>query len=246
MTKSKRHGYLLVGDKPMTIEQLASNFGQSRETTAHLLAELRDAQVFSMEGEIIFSRRMTRDEDDRKSNRDKVLRWRNHNVTEKLPECNQNVTPQRLETRDQKPEYVIAKKRFVPPTEQEWVAFAKEKHPEWEINNIKSAWAHYESIGWKTNTKSFTKWKSCVATCYHGWKQRQTTQKGTNNKMRQNTSVPLRFADEPWDYFVAQGYGTADDWIAAGRPSDNDLKYYEDGRGEWPDRLKKYCLRRTK
>ena len=80
MAKSKRHGYLLAGDKPMTAEHLARIFGQSLETTSELLIELAQAGVYSMDNDTIFSRRMVKEEGGRKSNRERVLRWRNGHV----------------------------------------------------------------------------------------------------------------------------------------------------------------------
>jgi hypothetical protein len=65
-------------------------------------------------------------------------------------------------------------------------------------------------------------------------------------KKAQHASKPKSIAQinyydrEPWDYFVDQGYGTADDWIAAGRPSNSDLKYFERGGADCPERLKKF------
>ena len=102
MAKSKRHGFLLAGDKPMTPEHLARIFGQSLETTSELLVELAQAGVYSVTEDTIFSRRMSKEERSRKVNRDKVLRWRNHNATKMLPPCNQNVTPQKPEARGQR------------------------------------------------------------------------------------------------------------------------------------------------
>jgi hypothetical protein len=247
MAKSKRHGYLLSGDKPMTPEHLSRIFGQSLETTGELLIELAQAGVYSMSENTIFSRRMTKDERGRKSNRERVLRWRNGNVMRMKLKCNENVMGQKseaTEARDQKLDFFNKKKRFVPPTEQEWCDYAKQKYLDWDINNMKSAWAHYESIGWKTNTKSFTRWKGCVATCYHGWKQRngnKSPQKQSRPEARPKSIAQINYYDrEPWDYFVDQGYGTADDWIAAGRPSNSVLKYCERGGVGCPERLMKF------
>jgi len=176
MAKSKRHGYLLAGDKPMTAEHLARAFGQSIEITSGLLIELAQAGVYSMDGDTIFSRRMSKEERSRKSNRDKVLRWRNHSVTKKLPPCNQNVTGQKLEATEARSTQrleIIRRNNFIAPSLEEWIAYGKEKYPEMPSLEVEKIWVFYENKGWLIGKTKAKNWKLCFRTCFLGWKQQR-------------------------------------------------------------------------
>ena len=217
MAKSDRHGFLLAGKTPMNASQLSRIAGISYEKCEELLAELGLNGVYSVEDGIIYSRRMVKEEKERESLRDRVYKHRNANVTEQKQECNAPVTPQRLEARGSDATLLQERKRFTPPTEAEWVQYAKEKYPDWEENNVKSAWAYYESIGWKTNTRSFTRWRGCVATCYHNWKQRSTTMP-RKTEAKQPASSPKHTCESPPLYRI-MGYSSYDEWSKAGFPS---------------------------
>lgn len=71
MQKSERVGYLLVNGKTPTERSLAVLCGASSREVSRGLAELESAGVFSRDGDqVIFSRRMVRDEE--RANRDKA------------------------------------------------------------------------------------------------------------------------------------------------------------------------------
>lgn len=53
--------------------------------------------------------------------------------------------------------------RMVPPTEEEWVAYARATWPEWAEHDIRASWAHYEKTRWK----GVSVWRACAKTCYH-------------------------------------------------------------------------------
>jgi len=122
MAKSKRHGYLMAGDRPMGAEQLARIFGETLEKTSELLIELAQAGVYSLDKDFIFSRRMVKDEYGRKSNRDRVLRFRNGHVMPDVMQmkrgCNANVMGQRLEARGQRLEK--RERTLVRPSLADW------------------------------------------------------------------------------------------------------------------------------
>lgn len=58
------------------------------------------------------------------------------------------------------------------PAIEEWLAYAKENHPDWPKPDAESAWRHYESQGWKRGRTPIVKWRACVATCFANWKVR--------------------------------------------------------------------------
>jgi hypothetical protein len=63
MHESSRRGFLVAGTAPLTAEKLARMVGATIEEATALLAELREANVFSeMENGTIYSRRIVRDE----------------------------------------------------------------------------------------------------------------------------------------------------------------------------------------
>ena len=182
MAKSKKHGYLLAGDKPMGAEHIARIFGESLERTSELLVELAQAGVYSMEQDTIFSRRMVKDEGSRKSNRDRILRWRNgnvtHDVTEMKRSCNANVTPQKseaTEARSQKPD-IIKENKFIAPTLEEWIAYGKEKYPEMPGLEVEKIWVFYENKSWHIGKTKAKNWKLCFRTCYITWKQKRQSE----------------------------------------------------------------------
>jgi len=178
MAKSKKHGYLLAGDKPMGAEHIARIFGESLEKTSGLLVELAQAGVYSIEKETIFSRRMVKDELGRKSNRAKVLRWRNHHLTNMKPTCNQNVTPQKseaTEARSQKLD-IIKENKFIAPTLEDWIAYGKEKYPEMPSLEVEKIWVFYENKSWHIGKTKAKNWKLCFRTCYITWKQKMQSE----------------------------------------------------------------------
>lgn len=61
--------------------------------------------------------------------------------------------------------------RFSPPSEEEWVAYARATWPDWQEHDIRSAWGSYKGKGWK----GVVDWKACAKTCYH----RQAGREGT-------------------------------------------------------------------
>jgi hypothetical protein len=55
------------------------------------------------------------------------------------------------------------------PTLVEWLAEAAARHPDWPATDATNSWNYYESLGWKRGKTPVTKWKLCIATCYHNW-----------------------------------------------------------------------------
>ena len=210
MAKSKRHGYLLAGDKPMTAEHLARIFGQSLETTSDLLIELAQAGVYSMDENTIFSRRMCKEERSRKSNRDKVLRWRNHRVTKMLPPCNQNVTDQRLEATEARG-HIKKERAQVRPTLAQWTDYAKTIG--WQGRDVQGAFDHYESNGWKVGGRSPVKnWQAAARNCF-----RRNGNKPIQS-ISQSKPQPVSSCDSPPLYRI-MGFSSYGEWQKAGCPS---------------------------
>jgi hypothetical protein len=212
MAKSKRHGYLMAGDSPMGAEHIARIFGESLETTSGLLVELAQAGVYSVEDDCIFSRRMVKDERGRKSNREKVLRWRNHHVTDMKPFCNQNVTPQRLEARGQRLD--IKKERAqVRPTLSQWSEYAKSIG--WIGKDVQGAFDHYESNGWKVGGRAPVKdWQAAARNCF---RRNQTTNQKGNHTMQPKPQPKSSCESAP--LYRRMGFTSFYDWEKAGCPS---------------------------
>jgi len=82
-------GSLLVNGRPITERQLAGLAGCSVDEVGALLSELEGAGVFSREGDVLFSRRMRRD--DEKAERDKAFGRRGGNPH--LKTDNEGVNP---------------------------------------------------------------------------------------------------------------------------------------------------------
>jgi hypothetical protein len=208
MAKSKRHGYLLSGDKPMTPEHLSRIFGQSLETTSELLVELAQAGVYSLDENTIFSRRMTKDESGRKSNRERVLRWRNGNVMRMKQKCNGNVMGQKPEARGQKLERERAQQ--VRPTLSQWLDYAKTLG--WHGRDVQGAFDHYESVGWKVGGRSPVKdWKAAARNCFR-------RSGGTQPAVVQPRPQPVSSCESPPLYRL-MGFKSFGDWAKAGSPS---------------------------
>ena len=211
MAKSKKHGYLLAGDKPMGAEHIARIFGETLEKTSELLIELAQAGVYSIEQDTIFSRRMVKDEGSRKSNRDRILRWRNANVTEMKRKCNKNVTPQSPEARGQSPD--IKKERAqLRPTFADWLAYAKEIG--WIGKDVQSAFDYYESNGWKVGGRAPVKdWKAAARNCF---RRNQTTMKGTT---QMQPKPQPKSSCESAPLYRVMGFDSFYEWQKAGSPS---------------------------
>lgn len=211
MAKSKRHGYLLAGDKPMTAEHLARIFGQNLETTSLLLIELAQAGVYSVDNDTIFSRRMVKDEGGRKSNRDRVLRWRNANVTQMKRFCNANVTPQKPEARSQKPDN--REKAHSRPTLAEWSDYAKSIG--WTGKDVQGAFDHYEANGWKVGGRAPVKnWQAAARNCFR--RNQGTQPKGT---IQMQPKPQIKSSCESAPLYRIMGFASFNEWQKAGCPS---------------------------
>ena len=207
MAKSKKHGYLLAGDKPMGAEHIARIFGESMERTSELLVELAQAGVYSIEKDCIFSRRMVKDDRGRKSNRERILRWRNGNVTHDVTEmkrpCNKNVTPQKPEARGQNRE-----RAQVRPTLSQWTEYAKSIG--WQGKDVQGAFDHYESNGWKVGGKAPVKdWQAAARNCF----------RRNGNQPTKPQPKPQRSSCESDPLYRIMGYPSYADWAKAGCPS---------------------------
>jgi hypothetical protein len=212
MAKSKKHGYLLAGDKPMGAEHIARIFGESLERTSELLVELAQSGVYSIEQDTIFSRRMVKDERGRKSNRDKVLRWRNHHVTNMKPICNQDVTPQRLEARGQRLD-IKRERAQVRPTLAQWADYARQIG--WQGKDVQGAFDHYEANGWRVGGKAPVKdWQAAARNCFR--RSQTTPQKGTT---QMQPKPQIKSSCESAPLYRVMGYKSYADWSLAGCPS---------------------------
>ena len=212
MAKSKRHGYLMAGDSPMGAEHIARIFGESLETTSGLLVELAQAGVYSVEKDCIFSRRMVKDERGRKSNRDRVLKFRNGNVMPMKQECNANVMGQKLEARGQRLD--IKKERAqVRPTLSQWSEYAKSIG--WIGKDVQGAFDHYESNGWKVGGRAPVKdWQAAARNCFR--RNQATNQKG-NHTMQPKPQPKSSCESDP--LYRRMGFASYYDWQKAGFPS---------------------------
>ena len=208
MAKSEIHGHLLIGGKPARAEQLARIVGLTTERTMQLMDELHSSGVFSFDKETIISRRMVKDELVRKSCSNRQMRFRNANVTQVSRSCNANVTEQRLETRDKRPDNTHT--RADRPIRAEWIAYAKEIG--WTGADVEGAFDYYESNGWKVGGKAPVKdWKACARNC-----------------QRRNQTKPMKGNQQPMKKIVSQceslptykvmGFTTREAWVKAGCP----------------------------
>ena len=198
----------------MTAEHLARIFGQSLETTSDLLIELAQAGVYSMDEDTIFSRRMSKEERSRKSNRDKVLRWRNHRVTKMLPPCNQNVTDQRLEARStQRLDIKRERAQQVRPTLAQWSDYAKSIG--WQGKDVQGAFDHYEANGWKVGGRAPVKnWQAAARNCF---RRNQGTQPKGNHTMQPKPQIKSSCESAP--LYRVMGFSSFYEWQKAGSPS---------------------------
>lgn len=57
-------------------------------------------------------------------------------------------------------------KRFVPPTESEWVSYCGETWKDWHPECSAEAWAYYESKGWKIGSAPCKDWKAAARTSH--------------------------------------------------------------------------------
>lgn len=57
-------------------------------------------------------------------------------------------------------------KRFVPPTEEEWVDYCRETWTDWHPECSAEAWAYYESKGWRIGNAPCKEWKAAARTAH--------------------------------------------------------------------------------
>lgn len=212
MAKSEKEGYLLAGSYPISHLDLARIAGISAEKCRELLGELSAKGVYSIKNDIIFSRRMVKDAEERKSGRDRILRWRNANVTANVQKCNTTcnglVTGKRSEVRDQRSEK--RERTLVRPTRSDWLAYATEI--KWNHRDAESAFDYYESNGWKVGGRAPVKdWKACARNCQR--RNQTTNQKGT-----QQMKPAVRSQCESLPTYKVMGFATREDWVKAGCP----------------------------
>lgn len=212
MAKSKRHGYLLAGDKPMGAEHIARIFGESLETTSGLLVELAQAGVYSVEEDCIFSRRMVKEESSRKSDRIRQFRKRHASVTPMSNGCHAHVTVQRLEATEARGQ-IKRERAQARPALTEWSDYAKSIG--WIGKDVQSAFDHYESNGWKVGGRAPVKdWKAAARNCF---RRNQTTNQKGNHTMQPKPQHKSSCESAP--LYRRMGFASYYDWQKAGFPS---------------------------
>lgn len=59
---------------------------------------------------------------------------------------------------------------FAAPTVDDWIATARQLHPDWSEADMRSSWGHYNSLGWKVGgRRPVVDWRGCIETCYAKW-----------------------------------------------------------------------------
>lgn len=202
MARSPEHGKLMTASgQPMGYAQLARLVASTEAEITPLVQELGDAGVFSVDRMgVIYSRRMVRDEKERKLNRDRVFRWRNGDVMpDVMPmKCSGNGAEARVNSQE-----AINKR----PKKEEWLAYAKEIG--WKKSGAESAFDYYESTGWLIGGKAPVQdWKACARNCLK--RSGETETKKTKAPVPQNYSAPL--------YRLA-GFNSYSEWEKAGCPT---------------------------
>jgi hypothetical protein len=92
------YGHVLVGGRPPSPRQLASIVGVSVRDVEKLIAELDEAGVFSVQGGVIYSRRMVRDHAKSQEGREHISkRWADRGA-DREPTTPPNRAPNTLET----------------------------------------------------------------------------------------------------------------------------------------------------
>lgn len=106
MHEATPRGHLLIAGRPVPPEKLAALAGVSAEVAFKLLSELEEAGVFSRKKNgVVFSRRMERDEQKARKNRENGAMGGNPtlcNINEKEQSVNPQDKPQKPEARSQK------------------------------------------------------------------------------------------------------------------------------------------------
>jgi hypothetical protein len=149
MAKSNTHGFLLIGGSPASVEQIARIIGEDSQTTRKLLEELEANGVFSRdEKNVVFSRRMRRDEAVRESDRERQIRHRSKTPEPKKESPKRDIAPK-------------SKK----PTRDEWLEYANSIKG-WNAGDAEKAFDYYEANGWKVGGRTaVVDWKACARNC---------------------------------------------------------------------------------
>lgn len=85
--------------------------------------------------------------------------------------------------------------RFVPPTEEEWVAYCTATWPDWHPTCAAEGWAYYESKGWKIGTSPCKDWKAAAKTS-HGKAREWGTLQPQPSRFGRPTPVQTRRASD--------------------------------------------------
>ena len=149
MAKSNTHGFLLIGGSPASVEQIARIIGEDSQTTRKLLEELEANGVFSRdEKNVVFSRRMRRDEAVRESDRERQIRHRS-----KTPEPKKECPKRDISPKSKR------------PSREEWIEYANSIKG-WNAGDAEKAFDYYEANGWKVGGRTaVVDWKACARNC---------------------------------------------------------------------------------
>ena len=95
------------------------------------------------------------------------------------------------------------RKRFVPPTEDEWLAYCRLTFPTWKNSAAQSVHAYYVGVGWKGKVD----WKACAKTCFHRAKpwDLQPAQAAAQKPRETPAERRAREDREGREWFAAQG-----------------------------------------
>lgn len=173
MAKSNTHGFLLIGGSPASVEQISRIIGEDPQVTRRLLEELEANGVFSRdEKNVVFSRRMRRDEAVRESDRERQIRHR-----AKTPEPKKEYPKKDIPTKSKK------------PSREEWIEYAK-SIKDWNVGDAERAFDYYESNGWKVGGRTaVADWKACARNC-------ASRSRSTTTEVKSKTQSSIRPAQK--------------------------------------------------
>jgi len=155
------------GGIPYKKEEIIRMCGLDNDMSDIWLTILKDSQVYSIRDDgAIYSRRMVRDEENRKKWSANGKKGGNPNILDKgmvNPKVNQ-FTEYENEYENENEDAIkkeVKNRSFIKPTIDEVEAYINQK--EYSVDPVKF-YAHYESNGWKVGKNKMVSWKAAIVT----------------------------------------------------------------------------------
>jgi hypothetical protein len=183
MHESAERGVLMINGAPMPEEAIARLLGLDKQIFNQTLTTLLSYGVAKRrDGDgAIYCKRMVNDEKITQIRREAGNKGGNPALLNQNPTTpvKQIPTPSSSSSTSSSTSIDSLKKKFVPPSLDEWSGYGATLSPPYEKQQAENTHNFYSAKGWKVGNQPMRDWKAALRTCHGRWKSETAATPGT-------------------------------------------------------------------